>query len=439
MAKAKKVAWFIPDLLRGSGGHRTILKHASYLSERGYDVSVYLQYNPYEYFYHDLPDVNEVTLKKRMNDWGYPTNFKVKLKWELDEPVDLLFATYWMSAKPVAFEPLAKHKAYFVQDYEAYFNPMSDYYNFAENSYSYGLKIITIGRWLAKTLQDKFNADTYYFDFTADLNIYKPLNLPREKNSIAFIYQPEKPRRGPILGIQALQILKTLIPDLKVYAFGAPYDPNIAHLSFIRQKGILPLKELNRLYNQTEVGLCISYSNPSRIPFEMLASGLPVVEVYKENNLYDYEKGVITLAKTDPESVAYALYELLKNPPRRKKMSQKGIKFMKKRTDALAFEQFEKAVKEIVEGKTRSNKIERNNAHAKPVQAPLSYYFLPISKQLFKTVYNPQHPVRDVIDNKGKHGWIIIFTTRKLKKVYCAIRRRAKKVREIVKLFLKCK
>ena len=55
----------------------------------------------------------------------------------------------------------------------------------------------------------------------------------------------------------------------------------------------------------------MSASNPSRIPFEMMASGLPVVELYRENNLYDFPNDGCLLADSTPEAIANALLTIL--------------------------------------------------------------------------------------------------------------------------------
>ena len=434
--KKYRIAWFAPDLLPGSGGHRTILKHASDLSKRGHKVSVYFQYNTYEKFYEGIYPITEENIKRRISEWGYPTNFKVYFGWSLQEPVDLLVATYWMSARSAAFERKALHKVYFVQDYEAYFNPMSDYYIFAQNSYTYGLPAITIGKWLAHKLNSEFGTWVQPFDFTADLKTYKPQKgLKRESTSVAFIYQPDKPRRGPVLGVQALRILKNLIPDLTVYAFGAPFDPHISHLNFIHQLGIITPEELANVYNRATVGLCISYSNPSRIPFEMMATGLPVVEVFRDNNLYDYPQGSIILAKPDPESVAYALYRLIKDKKLRKTLSEKSVKFMAKRNDRLAFDQVEKAVINIIEGRKGKAATVKQQKH-KEIKAPEVFYFSYVSEQIYKEIVNP--PIPAVQEVRVLKYQFLRFIARRIKKVFCLANKINQKIHFIWQRLTQC-
>lgn len=98
-----------------------------------------------------------------------------------------------------------------------------------------------------------------------------------------------------------------------------------------------------------EFGLCMSASNPSRIPFEMMAAGLPVVELYKENNQYDLPEEGVLLAQPTPEAIASAIVYLLDYKEEAKKMSEFGKKYMKDYPLTKGFEQFVQAVNDMIE------------------------------------------------------------------------------------------
>jgi hypothetical protein len=85
------------------------------------------------------------------------------------------------------------------------------------------------------------------------------------------------------------------MPDVKIYLYGSSINDS---LWFEHENlGLLDLASCNELYNKCSVGLCISSSNPSRIPFEMMNAGLPVVEVWRVNNLYDFNEEAMLLCK----------------------------------------------------------------------------------------------------------------------------------------------
>ena len=92
----------------------------------------------------------------------------------------------------------------------------------------------------------------------------------------------------------------------------------------------------------------MSSSNPSRIPFEMMAAGLPVVELYRENNLYDLPDEGVLLAEPSPEAVANAILYLVDHPEVREKMSNFGTQFMKDYPLEKGFSQFLKAVDDMI-------------------------------------------------------------------------------------------
>ena len=224
---------------------------------------------------------------------------------------------------------------------------MGDQYLITENSYKYGYLPVTIGKWLAHKMDSEFNTPAEYFDFGADLNVYKPLDIEKE-NAICYVYQPEKPRRCDYIGLKALKLIKAMRPDVKIYLYGSelvtrPIDFECENLH------IIPVEECNKLYNKCKVGICMSASNPSRIPFEMMAAGLPVVELYKENNLYDLPDGGVLLSETTPEAIASSVVYLLDNPKEAKKMSEFGVKYMKDYPLERGFGQIVNVVKNMIE------------------------------------------------------------------------------------------
>lgn len=328
---SKVAVWLVPDLIKGSGGHRTILHHAYKMKLEGWRIVLNLESVT------EKRSETPAELIRRLFGFDFED---VRLGWNEFEIADAYFATIWYSAKVVRDIPAQESsKYYFVQDYEACFNPMGDAYIAAENSYRYGLKAITIGRWLSVELKEKFSADTGYFDFCADRDIYKPLqDVIRESRSICFVYQPEKPRRCVALGIEALQIVKHHCPDVKIYLYGStakkPKGLDCESL------GLLSLEQCNELYNRAAIGLCLSSSNPSRVPFEMMASGLPVVDLWMKNNIYDLPEDGSLLCDPTPESIAKGILELLASDGRRNTMSVAGLEFMKERDIELGLNQF---------------------------------------------------------------------------------------------------
>lgn len=335
----RKAAWILPVFIEGSGGHRTMFQNIQCLTDHGYECDVYVE---------DQGQAkNAEEIKKLVEKYFGIYKCNYYLGFAIKGTYDIIFATAWYTAKVVRDYPGDVKKAYFIQDFEALFHPMGDGYLMACNSYCYGLYPITIGRWLSYKMINEYNMMSQYFEFCADRSVYRNLELERE-NAICFIYQPDKPRRCSMLGIEALGIVKYLKPDVKIYLYGSNMKGNVwfEHENL----KIITIEECNKLYNRCSAGLCISSSNPSRIPFEMMAAGLPVVDLCMENNLYDLPEEGVSLAHYTPESIAQALIEILDNKEKAKEMSVQGQRYMEKKSLEYGLEQFYKAVENIIDG-----------------------------------------------------------------------------------------
>ncbi|CAM4471182.1 rhamnosyltransferase WsaF family glycosyltransferase [Paenibacillus tarimensis] len=372
----RKVAWFIPYPTEGSGGHRTIFQNLQYLVDNGYECHAYIE------------DIGNGLSSEQIGDmikkYFGPIKAKFYKGFVPEEQYDLIFATAWYTAKHVRDVQQNCRKAYFIQDFEAYFNPMGDGYLLAENSYRYGLMPVTIGRWLSNMMVDEYNTPSNYFEFCADLDVYKKLNIKKEK-AICFIYQPEKPRRCSLIGIEALGIVKHFMPEVKIYLYGSRQKTNVwfEHENL----ELINIKQCNELYNKSMVGLCISSSNPSRIPFEMMAAGLPVVDIYKENNLYDMPEGGVLLADQTPESIADALMRLLKDEELRNQMSDFGPNFMRDKNLKRGFEQFLDSVNKMFDENYSGISVVEKMYTKPPVVADI--YLEKVSKEIPVPVLTP--------------------------------------------------
>lgn len=334
------IAWLIPSLIEGSGGHRTMLEHALALERHGHHCHLYLEGSAAD------PDKGRQLIEQI---FGYRFE-RVSWGWDSIAPADAAVATIWYSAAIVRDLPFPCRKLYFVQDYEACFNPMGDAYLMAENSYRYGLVPVTIGRWLRHELAARFGVAAYHFDFGANLDIYRPLPETPKELAVCFIHQPDKPRRCSRIGLEALGIVKHRMPEVNIYLYGSP-PRDKGHIWFEHEHlGLLSLQDCNALYNRSAVGLCLSASNPSRVPFEMMAAGLPVVEMWRENTLYDFPPEAVALANQTPECIAESILRLLDQPATRAAMSQAGTRFMANRPLRVETDQFQNAAERVLKG-----------------------------------------------------------------------------------------
>ena len=128
-------------------------------------------------------------------------------------------------------------------------------------------------------------------------------------------------------------------PRIKIYLFGSSIEsinkyPHLDNLIEFKYEllGEISIDDCNELYNKCKLGISLSLTNPSRIPFEMMTAGLPVIDLLLENNMYDFGDSSICLATPSPEGIASAIVNLIDDDAKLNSMSQSGIKFMADRT-----------------------------------------------------------------------------------------------------------
>ncbi len=321
-----QIAWLIPDFEKGSGGHSNIFQFIRGLEELGHSITIYI-----------MPlgsPINCAERKKYLNEHFTELNGEVRvLPKDLNiVDSDISIATSWQTAYPLYQISNTKKKIYFVQDFEPWFYPKSSEYIFAQNTYKMGFKSITGGKWLSFVLSRDYMMKSDFFYYTYNSEIYK-LNpgIKRQKQKIFFYARHVTPRRGFELGVLALRKVKGIIENAHIVFAG--WDCSGMTMPFeYENRGIQTPDQLADLFNECTVGLVISLTNYSILPQEMIACGLPVVDVNLENNRISYEQGEVILADPTPNSIANVLVDLIKNPEKRKKQTDHAMEIIQTRS-----------------------------------------------------------------------------------------------------------
>ncbi len=310
------VAIFAPAPIVGSGGHRTIYNLARSVAATGLDVQLFVDGAG--------QGLDDAVSQLRGSGVG------IEVGWKTSSSFDYALATVAASAAHVR-QVSARHRGYLVQDFEASFNPMSDGYIEAESSYTDGFDFLTVGSWLGHVLQTRYASPAFSSGLGADAEIYRPIDRSDERPpGVCFLYQPEKPRRTPQLGMEALRLVKRACPDVEIHVYGSEAELDL-DIEVVDHGLIRDLSELNELYNRCRVGLCLSMTNPSRIPFELMAAGAVPVEVYRYNTLFDYDDGTAVLAYQSPDSLAEAMVGLLTDDQRWRDHQRRCLDFVSRR------------------------------------------------------------------------------------------------------------
>ena len=298
--ESQRLAILLPDIMIGSGGHRKALTFAAEYVARGGEVEVIF-----------LSNRSDAELTEIVQRHYFPSCGRIRAYSGRPPIADVIVATSWPTAYIVDGWPPNARKFYFVQDFEPLFSPMNSDYALAYNSYRLKLEVLPFGRWNAAMLSREFDIECKAIDFPVDREIYFPdLATQRESRRLLFYARPSQPRRLYELGHQAILQLRSIMPDWDFVYYGEEIaDFNFHGIRCIGQ--ITNLADLRRLYSSASIGLAFSSTNPSLVPFEMLACGLPVVDVRVSKLNPDFlDCPSVVYSDPTPTGLAKTIYKL---------------------------------------------------------------------------------------------------------------------------------
>ena len=296
------IAWVLSPLSAGSGGQSTITRFARYLQSKGHTVTIYI--------YEGIQPQSLAEARRILNE-SFHLNVAVK-KINQYVDADVVLATGWETAYPVFNLKTSAHKFYFVQDFEPLFYGVGSKTVLAENTYKMGFYGITAGKWLKHKLSTEYNMESDYFDFGADLDIYRTVHDDAtKKKKICFYARPVTERRAFELGVISLEIFHKKHPEYSIEFFG--WDVSDYNIPFpYVNHGILTPSQLASLYQDSAACLVLSLTNVSLLPLELLAAGcIPVVNEGDNNSMVLGENKYIHYADASPSQLADELSKVV--------------------------------------------------------------------------------------------------------------------------------
>ena len=329
------VAVLIPPFRRGSGGHNSIFQMLSRLEGLGHTVSVWL-HDPMNWQRDEWPGV----IRRNIREFFAPLEGPVFRGFDQWYGADVVVATGWQTVHPALLLGGARARAYLVHDHENEFYATSAESWWAEQTYSYGLHPIAASPWLADLMEHRYGTPASEFDFGVDHAIYRPRPIMRRRDTIIFYARDVTPRRAVPLGILALQELHKRRPELRIVLFG---DLGAMHTPFpYEHLGIASPEQLSWAFSEATAGLVLSMTNYSLIPQEMLACGLPCVDLagFSAETVFGAD-GPVELAPFDPGAIADALERMLDDRALWERRSAEGRRFVAERTWDRAAQQLE--------------------------------------------------------------------------------------------------
>jgi glycosyltransferase involved in cell wall biosynthesis len=338
-AASLEVGVVVPWLLEGSGGHTTILNLVRGLEERGHACSLWV-YDP-------AGRQAGTDATAQVLDWFGGMAGPVRVGFDEWRGADVVLATGWQTVHRTLLLDGARARAYLVQDHETEFHPTSAESRWADDTYRLGLHCITAGRWLRDLVVQNYGATASWFELGVDHSLYRQLGEKRADQTVLFYSRTTTPRRAVPLGLLALAELKRRRPGVEIELFG---DPRGAGALFEhRDLGVLPPDELARAYSRATVGMVLSLTNYSLIAQEMLACGLPCLELDTPSTRTALGSAeAAELAPFGVHALASALERLLDDADLRERRRAAGVELVSKRTWAAAAEQVEAGLREAL-------------------------------------------------------------------------------------------
>jgi glycosyltransferase involved in cell wall biosynthesis len=341
-AASLRIAVVVPWWFEGSGGHTTIVDLLRRLEAIGHDCSLWL-HDPAGY--HESSSDEE--LAREVRDWFGPMRGPVRRGFDAWQGADVVVATGWQTVHRVALLRGARARAYLVQDHEPEFHATSAEHRWAEETYRLGFHCITAGRWLRDLMTQNYGASASYFDLGVDHDVYWPRDMLRTDPIVMFYARTITPRRAVPLGLLALEELARRRPVIEFQLFGDERKPvtqfEYSHL------GVLSGDALAGAYSGAAAGLVLSMTNYSLVAQEMMACGLPCVELDTPSARAAFgDDPPLELARFDPLAIADALERLVMDPDLADQRRQAGLELVRERTWDAAAGQVEAGLREAL-------------------------------------------------------------------------------------------
>jgi len=325
------IAFAIPTFNIGSGGHNIIFQLVLRLERMGHTCSLWV---------HDLfghrPGIGAATLRREIVEHFAPVEAPVFREFDEWFGADVVVATAWQTVYPAIGLDQVRARAYLVNDHEPEFYATSVESEWAERTYGLGLYGIAGSPWLRDLYVDRYGGQAGTFQYGVDQHVYFPRPVERRRDTVVAYARAVTPRRAVSVAILALAELRRRRPDVRIVLFG-DREPPFTPFDF-EHAGVAGHEELAWLFSESTVGLCLSMTNYSLMPQEMLACGLPCVDLDRPSTRSVFgADGPVALADLDPAAIADELERLLGDEDEWARRSRLGLGFVSGHTwDAAA-------------------------------------------------------------------------------------------------------
>ena len=332
-----RIAMVLPPFRRGSGGHNTLLQILTRLERRGHVCSVWV---------HDVMRMHQSewpgVLRRNLREFFAPIEAPVYKGFDAWQGADVVVATGWQTVYPALLLDGCRARVYVVNDHEPEFYATSVERALAERTYGEGLYCVSGEPVAARPPRASATARRARPSSSASSTTSTSRARSRAARTPSSTTRATgRARRAVPTALAALRELYERRPQTRASCCSATATPSRRPSPTSTSACCSPI-ELSWLYSQATVGLCLSMTNFSLMPKEMLACGLPCVELagVSAESIFGAD-GPIELAELDPVALASALERLLDDRELRERRSREGIEFVAGHTWEHATDQVE--------------------------------------------------------------------------------------------------
>jgi glycosyltransferase involved in cell wall biosynthesis len=338
------IAWLVPPWRRGSGGHTTIFRLVRQMELRGHRCVIFVHDPEHrvprsgnelrdEIRSEFVPGV-EAEVFKNLGDW---------------DSADVCIATGWQTAFAARDLPGSREKVYLVQDHEPEFFATSSQSIWAEETYKMGYRCIAYTPWMADVLRERYGVHARWFECGTDLDVFQFAGPEgRDREIIAVYARRETERRAVDLAMTGLIKLSERRPTIRPVLFGSHRSTRLPFPA--EDLRVVSPRRLAQLYREAAVGVVFSLTTHSLVAHEMMASGLPTVELEGENvgSALGPPGELVLQVPRRPDAVADGIEHLLDDRDSAAAMARRARGFVEVRTWERAGDQVEQALREFL-------------------------------------------------------------------------------------------
>lgn len=346
LKEAGRVLFIITRMVRFHGGQTSVLRLGTELSKMGYKTA-------YAVYKAQSKEEMKICANDNLKDFEGSLITKTQLNDIIvkNKSIDIVIATSWDTVSYA--KKISGYKMYFVQDFEPFFYSYGELFLMAKKTYEQGLHMVSLGTWNKEMIEklSKPVSPIEAVDFPYEKSEYpekkRDFNDYKKKNKLILaVYLKVYGKRLPCIIQFMMQELKECFLvdkiELDVRYFG---EAKTFHASGGTNYGMLGKQELKKLYHEADFGICASLSNISLVPYEMLASGLPLIEFEDGTFPYFFPKETAILSSLSGKELYKRMKEYIENPVK----LQQNMDNAQKAMESLSWKRTGEQFKEIIE------------------------------------------------------------------------------------------